>query len=98
VPYTAALLAAHAPKLMSCHPSRRKRKSMGMCLSDFGGVSVEVRRESFIIHAEPVLRDGETDKRWAENPHPELPLEELDNLIEALKDAKKYLEKTRGRR
>lgn len=69
---------------------------MGMCLEEFGGVSIEVRRESFIIHAEPRLGDGKTDLRWVENPHPELPLRELDNLIRALKDAKRYLRKTRG--
>jgi hypothetical protein len=71
---------------------------MGMCLADFGNVSIEVRRESFIIHAGPMLRNGKPDERWIQNPHPELPLEELYNLIEALKDAKRYLQGRRQQR
>jgi hypothetical protein len=52
---------------------------MGMCLEEFGDVSIEVRRESFIIHSS------------AEGPHPEFLLTELPNLILALEDARAYL-------
>jgi hypothetical protein len=57
---------------------------MGTCLEDFGNVSIEVRRESFIIH---------TDDTEA---HPEFLLSDLDDLIAALADARRYLVENRG--
>lgn len=73
---------------------------MGMCLEDFGKMSIEVRRESFIIHTGYGYKGEEHDdssfgKHWRESGHPEFMLEDLDNLIAALKDAKHYLQ---GRR
>jgi hypothetical protein len=43
---------------------------MGMCLEDFGHVSIEVRRESFYVHT-----DYES---WKGEPHPELMLADLE--------------------
>lgn len=63
---------------------RRKGDEMVMCLDDFGNVSVEVRRESFILHTD----DAEA--------HHEFPLSDLDDLIAALKDARRYLVEKRG--
>ena len=76
---------------------------MGMCLGEHGAVSIEVRRESFVVHASYGYR-GTTEaspresweKRWVDEPHPEFPLEDLDNLIGALQEARAYLVQTRG--
>jgi hypothetical protein len=80
---------------------------MGMCLKDFGNVSIEVRRESFIVHPSyGYTTDADGDKvhtsnsdhfgkSWRERPHPEFMLEDLDDLIKALQDAKKYVEARR---
>jgi len=58
---------------------------MGMCHKPFGSVSIETRNESFRIHAE----EGHI---WPpESPHPEFLLEDLNDLIDALLDAKKYV-------
>jgi hypothetical protein len=57
---------------------------MGMCLDDFGKVSVEVRRESFIVHTDDA------------DAHPEFLLTDLDDLIAALADARRYLVERRG--
>lgn len=69
---------------------------MGMCLEEFGTVSIEVRRESFIIHYGPVESEV-LSEHYAKEPHPEFMLADLDSLIEALQDAKRYLEKGRRR-
>lgn len=74
---------------------------MGMCLEDFGKMSIEVRRESFIVHTSYGYTDDEQHddssfgKHWREAGHPEFMLEDLDDLIAALQDAKRYLNRTR---
>jgi hypothetical protein len=77
---------------------------MGMCLDGSGKMSVEVRRESFIIHPSYGYKgvdDEERDDsstfltRWRESVHPEFMLEDLDDLIRALEEAKAYLARTR---
>lgn len=73
---------------------------MGMCLDEVGNVSIEVRRESFIVHAnysefeDPLMRS--LASAWRELPHPEFLIEDLDDLIKALAAARKYL-KEKGR-
>lgn len=62
---------------------------MGMCLEDFGKFSIEVRRESFKI------AHDDYDPNY---PNPEYLISEIDDLIEALQDAKKYIEKDPTRR
>lgn len=74
---------------------------MGMCLEEFGRVSIEVRRESFIIHP--------NDEAWCMErptfnvtvseslPHPEFYLSDLDDLIKALEDARDYIKNGRKR-
>jgi len=72
-----------------------------------GRVAIEVRRVSFTVHADYGYEtvDGETvhassadvfGKNWRETPHPEFLLEDLDDLILALQEAKKHLQE-RGR-
>jgi hypothetical protein len=77
---------------------------MGMCLDDVGKISIEVRRESFVVHPSYGYKgeDGEDHDdsstfmtSWRENPHPEFALEDLDDLIKALTDAQSYLKRTR---
>lgn len=82
---------------------------MGMCLEGKGNTSVEVRRESFVIHAGYGYtqdRDGddvhtpESDtfgKHWREEPHPEFLLGDLDDLIASLEEARAYLKQRGGR-
>jgi hypothetical protein len=73
---------------------------MGMCLDYVGKISVEVRRESFKIHANYAY-DGDSEKQakgpladwWRESVHPEFMLKDLDDLIEALKQAKAFIER-----
>jgi len=81
---------------------------MGMCLEGKGKMSVEVRRESFIVHpsygytkddAEDDVCTPESDRfgaRWREEPHPEFLLEDLDDLIASLEEARAHLKKTRS--
>lgn len=57
---------------------------MGYIRRDFGDVSIEQRRESFIVH----LPDNKWDRR---DPHPEFYLSDLDNLIAALEELKRDL-------
>jgi hypothetical protein len=52
---------------------------MGMCLDGTGQFSVEVRRESFRLHFDDT-----------EFPHPEFMLNEMDDLISALIEAREY--------
>lgn len=75
-----------------------------MCLEEFGRVSIEVRRESFIIHPgygydesknQHSDRDGDFGLRWRLSPHPEFKLEDLDDLIKALEDARDYVKNRR---
>lgn len=76
---------------------------MGFCLEGKGKMSVEVRRESFIIHtAYGYTADEEhtpdTDhfgKHWREAGHPEFMIEDLDDLIASLREAKRHLAKKR---
>jgi hypothetical protein len=76
---------------------------MGMCLEDFGQISVEIRRESFIVHAgygytSDGARTSDDDhfgKHWREGGHPEFLLVDLDDIIAALQDAKRYMETKR---
>jgi len=83
---------------------------MGHCLEGKGKMSVEVRKESFIVHTGyGYTTDEEGDevhtpdsdhfgRHWREAGHPEFMLEDLDDLIAALKQAKKHLLKTRPQR
>ncbi len=74
---------------------------MGLCMEDVGNVSIELRRESFIVHTGyGYTPEGDhtpdTDhfgKHWREAGHPEFLLGDLDDLITALKKAKAHLEK-----
>lgn len=80
---------------------------MGMCLEGQGKMSVEVRRESFIVHPSyGYTRDpdgvqvhtADADhfgKHWREHGHPEFMLEDLDDLIASLEEARAYLRRTR---
>ncbi len=76
---------------------------MGMCLDGKGKMSVEVRRESFVVHPSyGYTKDEEHDDSsafatsWRESPHPEFLIEDLDDLIRSLIEAREYLVKTRG--
>lgn len=72
---------------------------MGMCLEGKGNMSVEVRRESIVIHAGYgyTKEDEHTDdsdhfgRLWRETPHPEFLKEDLDDLIAALQEAREYI-------
>jgi hypothetical protein len=73
-----------------------------MILEDFGKMSIEVKRESFVVHPSYGYKGNEGDEHddsssfhtdWREKPHPEFMLKDLDDLIMALKDAKSYLRK-----
>ena len=72
---------------------------MGMCLEDFGRISIEVRRESFYVHAgyaytaDGEREPGEFASAWRELPHPEFLIEDIDDLIKALEDARDYLKR-----
>ena len=76
---------------------------MGYCMKPSGRASVEIRRESFMIHygAGHGDQDPEEDKDfdpalekfWREVPHPEFAIEDLDATIRALQAAKLYLVK-----
>jgi hypothetical protein len=74
---------------------------MGMCLDEFGRISIEVRRESFIIHpndeAWQTNREPDPERPWNRDPHPEFYLSDLDDLIAALEDARDYVKKGRKR-
>ena len=79
---------------------------MGLVMSDHGNVSVELRRESFIIHAgydttpEGKPATGPHAEGWR-RPHPEFLKADLDDLIAALVEARERLratgERTAGR-
>lgn len=65
---------------------------MGMCFDEFGRISIEVRRESFIIHPNDEAWNQRTPQGVLRaNEHPEFYLSDLDDLIEALEDARDYL-------
>lgn len=76
---------------------------MGLCLEGKGKMSVEVRRESFIVHAGYwYTKDADGDevhtpdsdrfgRHWREAPRPEFVIADLDDLIAALQEAKSYL-------
>jgi hypothetical protein len=78
---------------------------MGFCLEGKGKMSVEVRRESFIVHTSygyttdehgDDVHTPDSDqfgKHWRTAGHPEFMLEDLDDLIASLKEAKKYVSK-----
>jgi hypothetical protein len=61
---------------------------------------VEVRRESFLIHPSYGYKgeeenEADDDSRfmtdWREQPHPEFMIKDLDDLIDALQCAKRYI-------
>ena len=56
---------------------------MGLCLDEIGIFSIELRRESFIIHFE----DQE------DCPHPEFYYEDMDDLINALNESRQHCHK-----
>jgi hypothetical protein len=70
---------------------------MGMCLEEFGRVSVEVRRESFIIHPNDEAWQAWRHGQGLPDPHPEFYLSDLDDLIAALEDARDYIKNGRKR-
>lgn len=67
---------------------------MGLCMPDHGRVSVELRRESFIVHADYAHDEvgnpaaGALAERWRGKPHPEFELRDIDDLIAALTEAR----------
>ncbi len=79
---------------------------MGFILNGQGKMSVEVRRESFKIHpGYGYTTDADGDevhtpdsdafgRHWRETPHPEFLIEDLDDLIAALEEAKAHLKKS----
>ena len=81
---------------------------MGMCLEGKGKMLVEVRRESFVVHPSygyttdaggADVHTPESDhfgKHWREDAHPEFLIEDLDDLIAALEQAKAWLKEKRG--
>jgi hypothetical protein len=68
---------------------------MGFCMDSVGHVCVELRNESFKIHAD--YRDGALGEWWGSDEsqpshgHPEFMLADLDDLIAALQKAKAKL-------
>jgi len=79
---------------------------MGMCLEEFGRISIEVRRESFIVHTNYGYdesgdrhsdRDGNFGVTWRESPSPEFYLSDLDDLIKALEDARHYIKNRKNK-
>lgn len=54
---------------------------MGLCLDAHGNISIEVRRESFVVCDE----NGDCEK-----PNPEYMLSDLNDMIAALEDARRY--------
>lgn len=66
---------------------------MGRILNDVGRVAVEIRRESFIVHAAYDERPKEDAlaTAWREGEHPEFMVEDLDDLIAALIAARDHL-------
>jgi len=82
---------------------------MGMCLEGKGRMSVEVRSShgSFVVHpsygyeGDKHTPDRPSDtfgKDWREAPHPEFLLEDLDDLITALEEAREYVLNRMGNR
>lgn len=77
---------------------------MGMCLEGHGRISVEVRRESFIVHPDyGYTADGDHTpdsdhfgRCWREDGHLEFLIEDLDDLIIALEEAKRYTQGRKG--
>ena len=70
---------------------------MGLIRENFGKITIEQRKESFIIHPSYGYdRDGNGEsndyfeKHWRETPHPEFLLSDLDDLIKALRDLRNY--------
>ena len=72
---------------------------MGMCLKGVGKMSVEVRRESFVVHPSYGYKgedDSEPDDsstfqtHWRKSEHPEFLLADLNDLIAALEEARHY--------
>lgn len=56
---------------------------MGFIRESFGKACVESRRESFILHV---------DYEWNQDyPHPEYAIEDLDDIIAALRDYREHL-------
>lgn len=75
---------------------------MGFCMESVGHVSVELRNESFKIHAD--YREGALGEWWVNDRpqpfhgHPEFKLANLDDLIAALQKAKAELSGDAGAR
>jgi hypothetical protein len=67
---------------------------MGFIREAFGRITLEHRSESFIIHPDygediaPPLNDAFV-RHWRDTPHPEFLLEDIDSLIDALKEMKR---------
>lgn len=70
---------------------------MGFIRDQVGRITIETRRESFIVHTdygydesgnEHSDRDGEFGVQWRENGHPEFYWVDLDDLIAALEEAR----------
>ena len=65
---------------------------MGYVRKGFGNVTIETRRESFVVHMSYGYSDDGVSEEvhpldvWREVPHPEFMNEDLDDLITALVD------------
>lgn len=57
---------------------------MGGLRNEVGRITIESRRESFVVHAD--YGDTDLDMLWTETPDPEFANEDLDDLIVALQE------------
>lgn len=73
---------------------------MGKIFDFKNGFSVELRRESFIIHAPYGYKldgnhaTGSFAESWRDNPNPEFKLQDLNTLIDALAEFRDKIEAT----
>jgi hypothetical protein len=79
---------------------------MGFCMEEVGNISIELRRESFVVHAgygydeegEHTPPEDHFGKHWREGGHPEFLFKDLDDLIKALQLAKRHLKDNPARK
>lgn len=64
---------------------------MGLCMEHHGRVLVEVRGESFKIHAGYAGINDALAALWSRYPHPEFIVDDIDDLIAALQEARTHI-------